>query len=99
MRVTAGGMSCDPMRLTGRSRQSTIERHSALCDNKRTTCDNPFVESLINLCALISQNAVSYSDPRVSQLHNPFAGVAWFYVIRTDYIVSNLCLTYGICAW
>jgi hypothetical protein len=98
MRVTAGGMSCDPTRLTSRSRQSTIEGHSAFCDNKRTPRDNPFVKSLVNLRALIGQNAVSYSDPRVSQLHNPFARVTRIYINRTDNHISDSRLKYRMCA-
>jgi hypothetical protein len=73
MCVTAGGTSCDPTRLTSRSRQSTVERHSAFCDNERALGDNPLVESLINLCAVIGQNALSNADARISQLHNAFA--------------------------
>src|SRR6267143_1036057 len=97
MRVTAGGTSCDPTRLTSRSRQSTIEGHSALRDNKRTACGNPFVESLINLRALIGQNAVSYFDARTSQLHNPFAGVTRIYIDRAENHVSDSRLEYRVC--
>jgi hypothetical protein len=73
MCVTAGKITCDPTRLTGRPRQSTIERHSALCDNKRAPGNNPLVESLINLRAVIGQKAVSYADARLLQLHNALA--------------------------
>jgi hypothetical protein len=96
MRVTAGGTSCDPTRLTGRSRQSTIQGHSALCDNEGMPGDNPLVESLVNLCTVVGQNALSYSDARVSQLHNAFAGVTRIYVNRADNNVSDSTLKYCI---
>jgi hypothetical protein len=96
MRVTAGGTSCDPTRLTGRSRQSTIQGHSALCDNEGMPGDNPLVESLVNLCTVVGQNALSYSDARVSQLHNAFAGVTRIYVNRADNDVADSRLKYRI---
>jgi hypothetical protein len=61
-------------------------------------CDNPFVESLVNLRALIGQNVVSYSDARISQLHNPFARVARIYINRADNHVFDSRLKYCICA-
>jgi hypothetical protein len=99
MCVTAGGTSCDPTRLTFRSRQSTIEGHPALCDDKRAPGDNPLVERLVNLRAIIGQNAFSYADARISQLHNALAGVTRIYVSRTDNNVSNTSFEYCICAW
>jgi len=50
------------------------------------------------LRAVIGQNAVSYSDARVSQLHNPIARVARIYVNRADNHVSDSSLNYRICA-
>jgi hypothetical protein len=73
MCVTAGKGTCDPARLTGGPGQSTIERHSALCDNEGAPGNNPLVESLINLRAVIGQNALSYPDTRILQLHNALA--------------------------
>jgi hypothetical protein len=96
--MIAGGTSCDPTRLSGRSRQSAIQRHSALCDNKRAPRDNPLVESLIKLRAVIGQNPFAHSCARISQLHNALAGVSRIYVHRANNYVSDSSLEYRICA-
>src|SRR5215813_7545123 len=48
-RVAPGGTPCDQTRLASMARQSTVERHSAFCDNKGSLCDDPLVERLVNL--------------------------------------------------
>jgi hypothetical protein len=73
--VTSGGTSGDPARLDGRPRQPTIKRHPTLCDDKRAPSDDPLVESLVNLRAFISQNALLDAQARISQLHNALSGV------------------------
>src|SRR5207237_2576272 len=60
--------------------------------------NDPLVERLVNLRAVIGQNAVSYCDPRISQFHNPFAGVTRIYVNRPNNHVSDSRLKYRICA-
>jgi hypothetical protein len=96
--MTSGGTSCDPARLARRSRQSAIEGHSTLCDNKRAPADNPLVESLVNLRAVFGQNALSYTHARVSQLHNTLAGMTRIYINRPDNHVSDSRLKYRVCA-
>jgi hypothetical protein len=60
--------------------------------------DNPFIESLVNLRALIAQNVFSHFDARVAQLHDTFAGVARIYVTRADHYAFDSRLDYRICA-
>jgi hypothetical protein len=97
MGVTATTDISDPSRLTGRSRQSAIERHPALCDDKRAPTDNPPVKSLVNLCAVIGQNALSYSDAGISQLNDALAGVARIYISCAYNYVSDSSFEYGSC--
>src|SRR6266487_1219305 len=92
-------MISDPASLSYRPRQSTIKRHSALCDDERAPSDNPLIESLVNLRAFISQNSFPHSDVRISQLRDAFAGVTRVYVSRSDNHVSNPSAKYCICAW
>src|SRR5262249_15917425 len=96
--MTTGGTFRDPTRLTDRSRQSAIEGHSALCDYKRAPRDNPLIERLVNLHAVVSQNALSYADACISQLLNALAGMPRIYVDRTDNHVPDTSLEYCICA-
>jgi hypothetical protein len=49
------------------------------------------------LSALIGQNARSYADARISQLHNALAGVTRIYIDRADNDVSDSSLEYCIC--
>jgi len=98
MCVTAGGRACDPARLTRTSRQSTIEGHAALCDNKRALGDDPLIESLVNLGAVVGQNTLSYAHARVSQLHNTVAAVTRIHVNRADNHISDSSLEYRVYA-
>jgi len=82
--VTSGGTSGDPARLDGRPRQPTIERHPTLCDDKRASSHDPLVESLINVRAFISQNALSDVHTRISQLCNALSRVTRIYVNRAN---------------
>src|SRR5204863_9144173 len=79
----------DPARLARRPRQPTIQRHPALCDDKRASTDNPFVKSLVKLRAFVSQNTLSHSGARISQLHDTFAGVARIHVPCADNYASH----------
>jgi hypothetical protein len=97
--VTSGGAPGDPARLNSRSCQSTIKRHPALCDNKRAPSHDPLVESLIDLSAFVSQNAISHVHTGFSQLHDAFAGVPRVYVNRADNNISHTSVEYRICAW
>jgi hypothetical protein len=49
------------------------------------------------LRTLIGQNALSYADARISQLHNALARVTRIHVNRTDNHVSDSGLEYRIC--
>jgi hypothetical protein len=93
-----GRRACDPARLTGRTRQSTIQRHPAFRDHKRAPDDNPFVERLVKACALLGQDALSQPNARIPQPRNAFAGVTWIYVYGADNYVSDSSLQDCICA-
>jgi hypothetical protein len=97
--MTPGGRPGDPARLGDRPRQSAIERHPALCDDEWAPTGNPLVESLINLSAFVSQNAISHVHTGFSQLHDAFAGVPRVYVNHADDNISNTSIEYRICAW
>src|SRR5438876_5849044 len=94
--MTASRSPGDPARFAGRPRQSTIQRHPALCDNKWALRDNPLVENLIKPRTIIGQNALSHSDARISQLHDASAGVARIYVSRANHYVFDSSLDYRI---
>jgi hypothetical protein len=96
--VTSGGTSGDPARLDGRPRQPTIKRHPALCDDEWVRSDDPLVESLVNLRAFISQNALSHVHTRISQSQNALSRVTRIYINRTDNDISNTGAEYRICA-
>jgi hypothetical protein len=100
MCVTASGASCDPTRLTDWPRQSTIKGHPALCDDKRAPCDNPLVKRFVDLCAVSRQNAFSYVDAGISQLHDALAGVTRIHVDRAYNNISDTSFEYciGACA-
>jgi hypothetical protein len=99
VRVAPRGRIRDPARLARRPRQATIQRHSALRDHERLSRDNPFIESLVNLRALIAQNVFSHFDARIAQLLDAFAGVARIYVTRADNYAFDSSLDYRVCAW
>src|SRR5438067_12513588 len=84
MRMMASSTSGDPSRLAKCTRQSTIERHAAFSDHERASCHNPFVESLVESCALFRQDAFPHCDACFSQLHDASTAVPWIYVGRAD---------------
>jgi hypothetical protein len=59
---------------------------------------NPFIESLVNLRALIAQNVFSHFDARIAQLHDASATVARIYVRRADHYVFDSRFNYRFCA-
>jgi hypothetical protein len=96
--MASSGRPGNPARLDSTPRQSTIERHSALCDDKGAPGDNPLVKSLIKLRAVLCQNALSHIQTGIPQLHDAFAGVPRVYVNRADNYVFNASADYRICA-
>ena len=92
------GRVCDPARLTGRTRQSTIQRHPAFRDQKRAPGDNPFVERFVKPCALLCQDALSQPNACIPQPRNAFAQVTWIYVDGADNYVSDSSLEDCVCA-
>jgi hypothetical protein len=96
--MTASRSPGDPARFAGRPRQSTIQRHPALCNNKWALRDNPLVESLVEACAFIGQYAFSHFDARISQLLDAFAGVSRIHISRTHDYVFDSSFDYCVCA-
>jgi hypothetical protein len=75
MCVAASIASGDPSGLTRGTCQSSIERHTAFCDYKGLSGDDPFVERFIKARAFFCQNPVPHSDACLSQFDNASAGV------------------------
>jgi hypothetical protein len=98
MRMTALGTPCEPVRFISAPCQSTIKRHSALCDDKGTPGHDPLVESLINLRAVFGQNTLSDAKSGLSQPYDAFAGVPRVQVNRADNHTLDSSLQYRICA-
>jgi hypothetical protein len=58
--------------------------------------DNPLVESLVKLRAVIGQNFLPYAHACVSQLHNTVAGMPRIYIYRADNHIPDTSLEYSI---
>src|SRR5262249_34051712 len=72
--------------------------HAAFCDHKRASSHNPFVESLVESCALFRQNPIPHSDACVSQLHDASTAVPRIRVGRADDYVFDSSFDNRICA-
>ena len=99
VRVTACSGTCDPARLAGSACQSAIETHAAFCDYKRSPGDNPFVEALVKMRALLSQNPIAYMDTGISQLRNASPRMTRIHIRRSGDDIFYAGLHNCIRAW
>jgi len=66
VRVTTRTKVRNPTRLTWVPRQSTVEAHAAFCDHKRSSSNDPFIETFVKARTLLGQNAITDFDARIS---------------------------------
>src|SRR5438874_10961450 len=92
LRVAACYWISDPAGLARATAQSPIQTHAAFRDDKWLPRNDPFIKSLIQTCALLTQYADADLKPGFSQLRNSFPIVPGVSVECSDDNFLQTCL-------
>src|SRR4030095_3834274 len=98
-RVLPGRSSRNPARFTRSARQSTIQRHSALYDDKRLPAHYPFVESLVKARTRLCQDALSHFDACFAQPRDASSVMARIHVHRANHYFPDSSVENRIGTW